>query len=111
MNGAVVEATKKRPRQRPASLPPARAPGLTVSRLRAAERSRTLSQHLRVFDEHTRSEIKRKRLDALEQDNWQLDRRKDDDDDDDDYNPLEAPSSGEGATPAPDRPCTVRGCS
>ena len=65
-------------RPRPARAAPCSRP----ARPRAAERTRTLSQHLRVFDEHTRSEIKRKRLDALEQDNWQVDRRKEEEEDD-----------------------------
>ena len=33
-------------------------------------RQRTASSRVRVFDEHMRREIKRKRLNALEQDNW-----------------------------------------
>ena len=53
---------------------------------------------VRVFDEHTRSEIKRKRLNSLEADNWQEERHKDVDEDDDDYNPMDDDdASGDGA--------------
>ena len=99
MNG-VEEAPKKRssaPLRPPsrARAPPPRSSHLEPRTPRAG-RSRKLSQHLRVFDDHTRSEIKRKRLDALEADNWAVERRKDGGDpDDDDYNPLEDPGSDE----------------
>jgi len=49
---------------------------------------------LRTFDQATRNEIKRKRLESLEADNWQEDKRKDEDEDDD-YNPLDDASSGD----------------
>lgn len=47
----------------------------------------------RVFDEHTRKEIKRKKLDQLENDNW-IEERPKDEEDDDEYMEDE---DGEGA--------------
>lgn len=61
-----------------------------------ARRQRTASSKVRTFDAATRNEIKRKRLESLEADNWQEDKRRDDDEDDD-YNPLDDASSGDGA--------------
>ena len=49
---------------------------------------------MRTFDQATRNEIKRKRLESLEADNWHEDRRKDEEEDDD-YNPLDDASSGD----------------
>ena len=46
-------------------------------------RQRQGTAKTRVFDEHTRKEIKRKRLAALEQDNWHEERRAAEEDDDD----------------------------
>lgn len=51
---------------------------------RSSTRTRQLSDKVRVFDDHTRQELKRKRLDALERDNWQEDVV---DADDDEYVP------------------------
>ena len=68
---------------------------------------------MRVFDEHTRAEIKRKRLESLERDNWHDDKRgKGDDDDDDAYDPLLDASSGDGERlndppPTPAHPLTT----
>ena len=68
-----------------------------MSELRAkSARQRQGTAKVRSFDESTRKEIKRKRLDSLEADNWQEDRRKDDEEDDD-YNPLDDDESGDGA--------------
>ena len=60
------------------------------------KRSRAASSRVRTFDVATRNEIKRKRLESLEADNWHEDRRQADEDDDD-YNPLDDASSGDGA--------------
>ena len=60
-------------------------------------RQRQGTSKVRVFDEHTRKEIKRKRLDSLENDNWQEERQKLEDEEDDDYNPLDdGDESGDG---------------
>ena len=55
---------------------------------------RTTSAKVRVFDAATRAEIQRKKLAALEVDNWVEDRPKDDDNDSDYHHA----SSGDGAT-------------
>ena len=55
---------------------------------------RTTSAKVRVFDAATRAEIQRKKLAALEADNWVEDRPKDDDNDRDYHHA----SSGDGAT-------------
>jgi hypothetical protein len=54
---------------------------------------RTSSAKVRVFDAATRAEIQRKKLAALEADNWVEDRPKDDDDDD-----YQDADSGDGVT-------------
>jgi hypothetical protein len=54
---------------------------------------RTTSARVRVFDAATRAEIQRKKLAALEADNWVEDRPKDDDNDSDYHHA----SSGDGA--------------
>jgi hypothetical protein len=60
-----------------------------------SSRQRQASSKVRVFDEHTRSEIKRKKLAALEQDNWVEEKRgKEEEEEDEDYN-MDA-SSGDG---------------
>jgi len=59
-----------------------------------SKRSRKASSHVRVFDAETRRHITQKKLDALEADNWQEDKRKADDDDDE-YDPLADASSGD----------------
>ena len=65
-------------------------------------RTRKLSSRVRVFDEHTRAEITRKKLDALEKDNWLEDKRKGEDDDDEEYDPLrDAGSDDEVAVDQP----------
>jgi len=46
------------------------------------KRVRKTSSHVRLFDAETRRHILQKKLDALETDNWQEDRRKDEADDD-----------------------------
>ena len=62
-----------------------------------SQRQRSQSRHVRMFDQHTRDEIIRKRLQSLEADNWQEDKRRDEADlEDDDYNPLADASSGDG---------------
>ena len=58
--------------------------------------ARQKTAKVKIFDEATRREIKRKRLDSLEKDNWHEERRLEDEDDDD-YNPLDDASSGDGA--------------
>ena len=72
------------------------ADGVSAAPKRSA-RQRT--QKTRVFDEATRKELKRKRLNALENDNWQQERQREIlDEDDDDYNPLDdGDESGDGA--------------
>ena len=65
-----------------------------------AGRQRTSTAKVRVFDAATRAEIQRKKLAALEADNWVEDRPKDDDDDDE-YNPLADADSGDGDSPNP----------
>lgn len=60
-----------------------------------SQRKRNLSSRVRVFDDHTRQEILRKKLESLEADNWQQDKRKDEDSEDDNYNPLDGASSGD----------------
>ena len=52
-------------------------------------RERKASSKVRVFDQNMRNEIKRKRLDSLEADNWHEERRTVEEADDDDYNPLD----------------------
>jgi len=72
--------------------------------VKRSSRQRQASSKVRVFDQATRNEIKRKRLDSLEADNWQEEKRKDEDEEDDDYNPLDDASSGdEVAVDAPKR--------
>ena len=66
-----------------------------------SSRQRTGTSKVRVFDENTRKEIKRKRLDSLEADNWQEERQREVDDEDDDYNPLDDGDSGDGARATP----------
>jgi zinc finger HIT domain-containing protein 1 len=58
-------------------------------------RERKASSKVRVFDQNMRNEIKRKRLDSLEADNWHEERRTVEEADDDDYNPLDDASSGD----------------
>ena len=59
--------------------------------------ARQRSSKIKIFDEHTRREIKRKRLDSLEWDNPYQERHRDVDEDDEDYNPLdEGDESGDG---------------
>ena len=68
-----------------------------------SSRQRTGTSKVRVFDENTRKEIKRKRLDSLENDNWQEERQREVDDEDDDYNPMDDGDSDSGThTPPPD---------
>ncbi len=57
--------------------------------VKRSTRVRKASAYVRVFDEHTRNEIKRKRLDALEKDNWQEEKQAVGDEEDDDYNPMD----------------------
>ena len=57
---------------------------------------RTSTAKVRVFDAATRAEIQRKKLAALEADNWVEDRPKDDDDDD-----YQDADSGDGVTANP----------
>ena len=64
--------------------------------------ARQKTAKVKIFDEATRREIKRKRLDSLEKDNWHEERRLEDEDDDD-YNPLDDASSGDGARRRADR--------
>lgn len=58
--------------------------------------SRQRKSTIRVFDDHVRAEIKRKRLESLEADNWHEDKRQAEEEEDDDYNPLDDASSGDG---------------
>mmetsp|Transcript_3422 Transcript_3422/g.9761 ORF Transcript_3422/g.9761 Transcript_3422/m.9761 type:complete len:176 (-) Transcript_3422:220-747(-) len=58
---------------------------------RGSTRTRQLSEKVRVFDDDTRETLKRKRLDALERDNWVDDGG----DDDDSYEPDEDASDEE----------------
>ena len=68
-----------------------------------SSRQRQGTSKVRVFDENTRKEIKRKRLDSLENDNWQEERQREVDDEDDDYNPMDDGDSDSGThTPPPD---------
>ena len=62
-----------------------------------SSRTRKATAKVRVFDDHMRAEIKRKRLESLEADNWHEERRKDEEDEDEDYNPLDDDASGDGA--------------
>jgi hypothetical protein len=63
--------------------------------------ARQRSAKIKIFDEHTRKEIKRKFLDSLEWDNPYQERHRDVDEDDEDYNPLdEGDDSGDGARAA-----------
>lgn len=57
-------------------------------------RARKATSKVRVFDQSTRNEIRKKRLDALEADNWQEEKPKAEEEDDDEY--IYA-SSGDGA--------------
>ena len=61
---------------------------MSLEEVKRSTRTRKLSSRVRVFDEHTRAEITRKKLDALEKDNWLEDKRKGEDDDDEEYDPL-----------------------
>ena len=58
-----------------------------------SSRQRTASAKTRVFDAYTRAEIKRKRLESLESDNWHEAQHIDDNDEE--YNPLDDASSGD----------------
>ena len=71
-----------------------------VSVVKRSARQRSGSSKVRVFDEHMRKEIKRKRLAALEQDNWHEERRVAEEDDDEDYNPLDDGDDSDGGTQA-----------
>ena len=71
-----------------------------VSIVKRSARQRSGSTKVRVFDEHTRKEIKRKQLAALEQDNWHEERRVAEEDDDEDYNPLDDGDDSDGGTQA-----------
>merc|ERR1712216_77744 len=73
------------------------APMGDVSVVKRSARQRSGSAKVRVFDEHMRKEIKRKRLAALEQDNWHEERRVAEEDDDEDYNPLDDGDDSDGA--------------
>ncbi|KOO25464.1 hypothetical protein Ctob_012001 [Chrysochromulina tobinii] len=57
-------------------------------------RQRTASSRVRTFDLETRNQIKRKRLDSLEADNWHESRAKEEEEDDD-YNPMDDDESGD----------------
>lgn len=67
--------------------------------LKRSARQRSGSSKVRVFDVHMRKEIKRKRLAALEQDNWHEERRAAEVDDDEDYNPLDASDNSDDGAP------------
>ena len=71
-----------------------------VSVVKRSARQRSGSAKVRVFDDHMRKEIKRKKLAALEQDNWHEERRAADEDDDEDYNPLDGGDDSDGGTRA-----------
>lgn len=74
-----------------------RGGGPSLSRVvSSAGRVRTSSAKVRIFDAATRAEIQRKKLAALEADNWVEDRPKDDDDDD-----YQDADSGDGVTATP----------
>jgi len=62
-------------------------------------RTRKISERMRVFDEDTRREITRRRLESLEKDNWQEERRKEEDEDEEEY-VLSASSGDEVAVSA-----------
>ena len=66
--------------------------------LKRSARQRSGSSKVRVFDVHMRKEIKRKRLAALEQDNWHEERRAAEEDDED-YNPLDASDNSDDGAP------------
>ena len=51
------------------------ADAMSLEEVKRSTRTRKLSSRVRVFDEHTRAEITRKKLDALEKDNWLEDKR------------------------------------
>ena len=91
---SVVEERKRSSAPRRPSRPRAPAQRSNAAGARVAARNRQLSSKVKVFDEHTRAEIKRKRLASLEADNWVEDRRRDDDEDDDEY--IQEASSGDG---------------
>ena len=75
---------------------------MSLEEVKRSTRTRKLSSRVRVFDEHTRAEITRKKLDALEKDNWLEDKRKGEDDDDEEYDPLrDAGSDDEVAVDQP----------
>lgn len=48
-------------------------------------RARKPTDKVRIFDANTRAEIHKRKLDALEADNWQEEKPKVDDDDDEEY--------------------------
>merc|ERR1712008_403057 len=76
---------------------------MSIEERKRSSRQRTSTAKVRVFDAATRAEIQRKKLAALEADNWVEERPKDDDDDDE-YNPLaDADSGDEVAVDAPKR--------
>lgn len=61
-----------------------------------SQRQRQGAAKTRVFDDHTRKEIKRKRLAALENDNWQEEKQREMmEEDDEDYKMSD--DSGDGA--------------
>ena len=75
---------------------------MSLEEVKRSTRTRKLSSRVRVFDEHTRAEITRKKLDALEKDNWLEDKRKGEDDDAEEYDPLrDAGSDDEVAVAQP----------
>ena len=67
-----------------------------MEQLKRSSRTRKASAKVRVFEQHMRDEIKRKRLASLEQDNWHEERRTVDEDEDEDYVPLDDDESGDG---------------
>uniref|UniRef100_A0A7S4BLU8 Uncharacterized protein n=1 Tax=Chrysotila carterae TaxID=13221 RepID=A0A7S4BLU8_CHRCT len=70
-----------------------------VSMAPRGTRTRKISERMRVFDEDTRREITRRRLESLEKDNWQEERRKEEDEDEEEY-VLSASSGDEVAVSA-----------
>ena len=73
--------------------------GIEAAPRARSSRTRKLSSKMRVFDDYTRNEIKRKKLDALEADDWKVEAVNPDEDDE--YNPLDdTATSGDDVTVA-----------
>lgn len=71
---------------------------MDAAKAQRSSRQRKASKAARTFDQNQRNELKRKRLEALERDNWQEEKERPEDEEDDDYVPLDD-SDDDGAPP------------